>query len=548
MTTGWAATALVLTGLLVPARAEAAIPYDTEITPGELRGIAYAPGDPWLYGYWEYLPTNFDEYAPGSLPLLVFLPGIGEYDDVSSCPGGTDLCMASDCGSDGLCRNLTWGPQQLIRLGQWDDVLRPFIVISPQHQVPPFNSAPWDIDRLDDFFQFVVDNYPVDERRLYLIGMSQGGRGVLQYTQAHSRRFAAVAPTPGGTVDPYASCYFQDTALWVFHGEDDADGHLGPGVFSPCSMVGLAYQYDNPGLYVGSAQCQAIVGDPRPPGRLTMYYNVAHFAWVPTVDPINSGFGANEWASDQGCGIPATFREYSAALDSDGVYSWFLSLDRPRVEAPADMLVDQPEISLTATITDDDPVTIAWTQTGGPPVMLADADTDTLDVAGLAPSEQYTFQIYVVDADQQWDLDEVIVTTDSVLGGGGSSSSGGGAESTDGGEGSSSSGPGPGGTTDGGATTSAGDGTASEDGPPSDTTVAGGTTGDGPGDTGPSAEGTTGGASGVGSEGGSEGSGPGAADGGDSSGCGCRSDSRSGGSWAWALVLLAARRRRSRAQ
>ena len=160
-------------------------------------------------------------------------------------------------------------------------MLRPFIVISPQNPVPPFSSGPWNLANLDAFFEYIVDNYPVDPRRLYLIGMSQGGRGTLQYTQAYPRRFAAVAPAPGGVVESAdASCYFQDTALWVFHGENDSEGILGAGVFNPCNMVGVAYQYENPGLYVASPQCQSIVGEPRPPGRLTMFDNVDHFAWV----------------------------------------------------------------------------------------------------------------------------------------------------------------------------------------------------------------------------------------------------------------------------
>lgn len=516
-----------LVGLVGPLTAQAAIPYDAQLTPGALRGIAHAPGDPWLYGYWEYLPAGFDELGP-PLPLLVFLPGIGEYDDDPSCPGGTDVCTVNDCfgNGDGICRNLGWGPQQLIRTGGWDDVLRPFIVVSPQHPVPPGSITEWDVDMLDDFVQFVVDEYPVDQRRMYLIGMSQGGRATLQHTQAHARRFTAVAPTPGGAVDPDASCWFEDTALWLFHGEDDADGNLGPGVFAPCGMVGVAYQYDNPGLYVGNPQCVAIDGQPRPPARLTMFYDVGHFSWVYTVNPIDLGFAASEWASDQGCGLAAPFREYSAALDSDGVYSWFLSLDRPGVVAPADLTIAAPEVSLAATITDDDVVTIEWTQTAGPPATLSNTTTDTLEVTDLAPSEVYVFEVYVLDADEQWNLDEVVVTTDvfpsgSSSSGGESSSSGDAAESTGGASGST-------GLDDAGT-------------PGTGTTAAGGDTTGTPGG---SSEGA---ATSAGSGTDDATSSPGSDDGG-GSGCACRAGRGPSGPW-WlgAVVLLAARRRRERA-
>ena len=462
--------------------AKAVPPHEDLLTPGELRGISWAPGDPWLYGYWEYLPANYDEAGPyDTYPLLVFLAGVGEYDDVPVCPAGADVCSADACGNDGLCRNLTWGPQQHIRAGNWDDTQRPFIMISPQHPIPPFTTQEWNIDNLDAFMQYVEDNYPIDPRRTYLIGMSQGGRAVLQYTWQHSRRFTAVAPAPGGLISPTdASCYFQDTALWVFHGENDAEGILGAGVFAPCQMVNVAYQYNNPALY-GSMQCQSIVGEPRPEGRISMFHNVAHFSWVQTVDPVGSGFPASEWTADEGCGIPATFREYEAALDLDGVYSWFLSLDRPAATAPADFEIDVPNTSLTVYVADDDPIaTYEWTQISGPGVTLMNDDQETLLVSDMAENQQYEFEVRVVDADGQWDVDSTIVSTVE-FGGVGSSSSDGGPSSTttdDGGPLTTTDDGGPVTTTDdGGPLTTTDDGgplTTTDDGGPLTTTDDGG--------------------------------------------------------------------------
>ena len=475
----WMAVGLAASlGLSTQAKAEP--PFADQITPGELRGISWAPGDPWLYGYWEYLPANYDDAGPyDTYPLLVFLAGVGEYDDVPVCPGGADVCSADACGGDGLCRNLTWGPQQHIRAGNWDDTQRPFIMISPQHPIPPFTTQEWNVDNLDDFLSYVEDNYPIDPRRTYLIGMSQGGRAVLQYTWQHSRRFTAVAPAPGGLISPTdASCYFQDTALWVFHGENDSEGILGAGVFAPCQMVNVGYQYQNPSAY-GSMQCQSIVGEPRPEGRLTMFDNVAHFAWVETVDPVGAGFPASEWTTDEGCGIPATFREYEAALDSDGVYSWFLSLDRPAATTPADYEVDTPDTSLTVYVADDDPIaTYEWTQVSGPAVTLMNTDQETLLVSDMAEETQYEFEVRVIDSDGQWDVDSTIVTT--VEFGGVASSSDGGpvGTTTDGGP--------VGTTTDGGpvgTTTDGGPVGTTTDGGPVGTTTDGGTTGTGDGGT-----------------------------------------------------------------
>jgi pimeloyl-ACP methyl ester carboxylesterase len=283
---------LIISGFGSVAHAE--IPYADQLTPGTLRGIAMDPGDAWVLGYWEYLPANFDELADGELlPLVVFLPGIGEFDSDSACPGDADLCAPQECNNDGLCRNLTWGPQSLMRVDQWDDTQRPFIMVSPQNPVPTFSAQEWDLDDLDAFFQFVIDNYPVDPRRLYLTGMSQGGRGTMQYVAAHPRRFTAAVPTPGGSVGFAASCEFADTAFWVFHGEDDQDGNLGPGVFNPCDQVEMLYMYNNPDEYPDEPECVTALGEPRPVGRMTMYYSVAHSSWIPTIDPIGAGFAAS---------------------------------------------------------------------------------------------------------------------------------------------------------------------------------------------------------------------------------------------------------------
>lgn len=412
--------------------ADAAIPYDDQLTPGALRGIAWEPDDEWGYGYWEYLPAAFDDLGDGeTLPLLVFLPGIGEYDDDPACPGGVDVCTADACGNDGLCRNLTWGPQLLIRNGDWDDVARPYIVISPQHPVPPLSVGDWDIDALEAFFAWVAANYPVDTRRMYLTGMSQGGRCTLQYTAAYPRRFAAAVPMPGGVVQPAAiSCGFQDTAFWAFHGESDNNANLGAGTFSPCEMVELVYMYDHPEDYPEIQACVDAVGQPRPPGRMTMFDDVGHSSWVQAIDPIGSGWAASEWPSDEGCGIDAPFREYTAALDSDGVYSWLATLDRPDVVAPDDLELsgDVVSTSLVAEVTDDDAVTFEWTQTAGPPATLVVADAAELELDELAPETEYAFEVYVVDADGQWDRDEVILTMLEVPAG----ESGTGADTTDG--------------------------------------------------------------------------------------------------------------------
>ncbi|MBX7082463.1 MAG: hypothetical protein K1X88_24875 [Nannocystaceae bacterium] len=529
----WSLFAFVLVASSA-ATASADPPFADQLTPGALRGIDLDPGDAWTLGYWEYLPSNYDELGMDErLPLLVFLPGIGEFDSDSSCPGNADWCTVDECNGDGLCRNLTWGPQLLIRTGQWDEDARPFIMVSPQNDVPTFSQQEWDLDELSSFFQFVLDNYPVDPRRMYLTGMSQGGRGTMQYVQANPRQFTAAVPTPGGQVGGLLSCDFADTAFWVFHGEDDQDGNLGPGVFNPCDQVEMLYAYNNPDQYPADPACVAAVGQPRPVGRMTMYYNVAHSSWVQTIDPINSGFPAAEWASDQGCGFDVEFREYSAANDADGIYSWFLALDRPDVTAPDDSDVVPSETQLVATVIDDDAVAYTWTQTAGPDATMANADSAALDLSDLQPLTDYTFEVLVVDDDGQWDRDEVTIhVTEAPAGsssdGGGSSGQGSGSGSEGGSASTGGPADGSGSGSDGGSASASA--TATGGSASASATATGGTLGDG-------ATASDDGGSGSSSEGGQD-------DGGGGCGCGPSSTPHAAGSLALALLGLVRRRRR----
>lgn len=542
---GWGMSAGLVTVLAGSMSASAAPPYDTELTPGQLRGIAWEFGDAWPSGYWEYLPANYEMVPPDHLyPLLVTLGGIGTFDNPSNCPGNANWCTVAECEAtgnpDGVCRVYRRGPAVEIRQGVWDDVQRPFIVVQPQNSAVTFSSQDYDRDIVDDLVAFVLANYPVDPRRVYLLGNSQGGRAVLQYTSLYSRRMAAVTMGPGGWVaDGDAACLFQDTAFWAFHGENDDDANIGVGVFDPCYVVDQLRMYNEPELYPGLMGCIDRVGTPFPEARLTMFDDTGHNAWTPAYENVTNGFGRSVWLADQMCGFSANFYDYDAALDPDGVYSWMLGFDRPDTDAGLDFVVPGTEVefALEATTLDDDPLTYTWTQIDGPPVTLTDADQEIATVTDFEYDQSYTFEVYVVDADQQWDRDEVVVTVEAEVM----------SEST--GQASSS------GSSSGGADTSTGEAPGS--------TTSGADTTEGPG------VGSGGGSAGGGSTGGGPGTGvgpgpgpgtaPGSTSGGDSSGtetagasggesgCGCRVRRGPGVVGLLPLLgLVAVRRRRRR--
>jgi MYXO-CTERM domain-containing protein len=427
---------LVLGGLvwLLPSIAAAA--------PGELLPIEInSQGN--NYGYWEYLPPQYDEEE--ELPLLVFLTGIGEIGNgLDDGPCSWPAAAPDFDGGEGLCNNMRHGPQTLIfravELGMpwlWDPEERPFVVIAPQN---PLVQSPYDVDELLEFFDYLEGQYAIDERRLYLTGMSQGGRSVLFHANADPNRFAATSVMPAGAgmeiID--AACSHGQQAFWAFHGEDDG------GAFLPQSMVNYVDAYN---------ACP----EPHPTARLTMYLNAGHNVWTQTIQPDLGMDDAVDPAWDP--------------YDVD-VYTWLLQYDKPRVFAGANFVVSEDDVQfdIVASVEDDDAIAWSWTQTSGAAMTLANADSGTVTVSELVVGT-HTFEVRVQDADDQVDVDEVQVVV--VAGGGGEESST--SEGTTSGS-SSSSGSSGSESGSGSGSGSSGSSSSTDDGTASDSTGSGSST------------------------------------------------------------------------
>lgn len=92
----------------------------------------------------------------------------------------------------------------------------PFIVISPQC---PANRW-WSLEWLDALFDEVVKLYRIDQKRIYLTGLSMGGFATWDWAIEHPERFAAIAPICGGG-NPLGADKIKDVPTWVFHGAKD---------------------------------------------------------------------------------------------------------------------------------------------------------------------------------------------------------------------------------------------------------------------------------------------------------------------------------------
>ena len=193
---------------------------------GEINYLFYALEDYYLNPLKDY-------------PLLIFLHGKGEY--------------GSKTGDLDLYKNGTI--PELIHEGT--DL--PFIVVSPQ-----IDTGRWDTDFVDEFIDYVIATYRVDEERIYMTGNSLGGVGTWEYASAYPDRLAAMVPISGHGF-PLEACKFKDTPVWAFHNSVD------PIVETTGStdMVDALNNCQPPGIYSPI---------------LTIYPEEGHDAWKRTYD------------------------------------------------------------------------------------------------------------------------------------------------------------------------------------------------------------------------------------------------------------------------
>lgn len=183
--------------------------------------------------YLLYLPPEYEQQ--GDWPLVMFLHGMGER--------GSDLSAVT-----------IHGMAKLIAAGQ--DF--PFVVVSPQCPLGSYWTE--QLEALEALLDHVTDTLKIDQRRVYLTGLSMGGYGTWYLASRCPQRFAAIAPICGGGL-PWAAERLAQVPVWAFHGSKDDIVH-------PQESRRMVQAVKEAG---GSA-------------RLTMYKDVGHNSWAQAYD------------------------------------------------------------------------------------------------------------------------------------------------------------------------------------------------------------------------------------------------------------------------
>lgn len=143
------------------------------------------------YSFWVSTPPDYDS-SDAAKPIILFLHG------------------NSLCGRD-LERVRRYGPLHAQAMGRQIDA----VIVAPQNP-----GGPWNAEKVWHTLQWAMEHYPGDSNRLYVIGMSLGGYGTVNFVGSYPDKVAAaMALCGGGWLTDY--CGLTRVPFWIMHGTAD---------------------------------------------------------------------------------------------------------------------------------------------------------------------------------------------------------------------------------------------------------------------------------------------------------------------------------------
>jgi hypothetical protein len=316
-----------------------------------------------VIGYLEALPQDYNSNSD-KYPVVIFLHGLGERGANSTDPATLQTSIST------VERN---GPPKLVKYGEQF----PFILISPQLKSNYGDWPSWYVNEVIDYCKTYLR---IDERRIYLTGLSLGGGGTWWTAQDFPKEFAAIAPVCGSRNTLSKACLIagENLPVWAFHGDSDTTVPYTRSV----NMVNAI---------------NACTPAPNPLAKITIYPGINHNSWD------------KAYTNDH-------------SVQNPNVYEWMLSYTNtingtnkiPLANAGADVSKTLPanSVVLSGSGTDSDG-TIAsytWSQLTGPsPATLTNAATASLTASNLVVGT-YIFKLKVTDNSGDINADFVKVT------------------------------------------------------------------------------------------------------------------------------------------
>ena len=143
------------------------------------------------YPFWIYVPDGYDRYQQ-TTPLIIFLHG--------ASLRGTDMTSV-----------LRYGPLDAVKKG----LEIPALIVAPQNP-----KGHWVPEKINDILEWMQRHYVFNPQRVYVMGMSLGGYGTLDFAQCYPNKVAAAMALCGGsTLRNYQNLGL--LPLWIIHGTAD---------------------------------------------------------------------------------------------------------------------------------------------------------------------------------------------------------------------------------------------------------------------------------------------------------------------------------------
>jgi predicted peptidase len=143
------------------------------------------------YNFWFYEPEISDSNAVK--PLIIFLHG-------RSLSGKV------------LSKVLRYGYIDAVMKGRKIDAY----ILAPQ---TPEGS--WKPSKVNDLLEWTTARYAIDTTRVYVVGMSMGGYGTINFVGTYPEKVAAAMALCGGSSLLSSHCGLTKVPLWIIHGTAD---------------------------------------------------------------------------------------------------------------------------------------------------------------------------------------------------------------------------------------------------------------------------------------------------------------------------------------
>lgn len=307
-------------------------------------------------GYLEYLPQGYKTNS-NNYPIVISLHGIKEK--------GNTLGDVARVANVGLPKYVKYGQNY------------PFILISPQLKT---SMSRWTGDYVMQVINHVKKSLRIDNRRIYLTGLSLGGGGVWSVATAYPSVFAAILPICSGynATSSASKIASENIATWGFHGDKDYT---------------VSYT-------VTQKMINAINGctpKPSPLAKFTIFPGMGHIIW----DKVYKETSALNWL----------LSFYNGSSSSTTVTNY-----APTVSAGSDKTITLPTnyTTLQASASDRDGSikSYTWAKLSGGTASMSGTTTSKLSLSNMV-SGTYYFRVTVKDDDGASKYDDVKVTVSS---------------------------------------------------------------------------------------------------------------------------------------